>query len=462
MRSPFLGKLQLFWCDRCHVPVLGRKCRCGNFTREVAITPPGDIRPAFSTDIARINQVYSTHFGVPLVPDGQIVLLNKVPDQDRMEEIILGGAVVGALRYLPSKQRWEPIPRFEAFSLMRAMKRYVVIDEDAVSSVREGGSVLAPGLVSIEDEVRAGDEVFIFGQKGSLAGVGGAKVDALVACTMARGSIVRTRKNVSGICILGVASWADVVAANEEIISTYEGGAIQFVRQVVEDHPHLVPTVSYSGGKDSLATLLIVMKAIGKIPVIFADSGFEFPEAHENIRQVQDRYGVDVVTVDNGSTFWKVFQEQGPPAMNARWCCSVCKLDPVNETIREEWGECLSFIGQRRYESFRRMTSAKIWRNPKVPCQLASAPIQQWTALHVWLYLLREEAPYNLLYEKGFDRVGCYICPSSDLATMKIIEEMSPELWSGWMNRLQEWGRNNGHSETWVASGGWQRRGGNG
>ncbi|MDD1672432.1 MAG: phosphoadenosine phosphosulfate reductase family protein, partial [Methanomicrobiales archaeon] len=227
-------------------------------------------------------------------------------------------------------------------------------------------------------------------------------------------------------------------------------------------HPHLIPTVSYSGGKDSLATLLIVMKAIGKIPVIFADSGFEFPETYENIRQVQDRYGVEVVTADNGGTFWKVFQEQGPPAMNARWCCSVCKLHPVNETIREVWGECLSFIGQRRYESFRRMTSAKIWRNPKVPCQLASAPIQQWTALHVWLYLLREEAPYNLLYEKGFDRVGCYICPSSDLATMKMIEEMSPDLWSTWVNRLREWGRNNGHSETWVASGGWRRRGGSG
>lgn len=462
MRSPFLGKLHLSWCDRCHVPVLGRKCRCDNVTREVTITPPGDIRPAFASDIERINHVYTSHFGVPLIQEGQIVLLNKIPDQDRMEEIILGGAVVGALRYLPSKQQWEPIPRFDAFSLMNPTKRYVIIDEDAVPSVRNGASVLAPGMVSIHDQVRAGDEVFILGEKGSYAGVGRAKVNASVARTMAHGSIVRTRKNVPGICVRGNATWAEVVAANEDIISSYEGDAIQFVRNVVENHPNLIPTVSYSGGKDSLATFLIVMKALGSIPILFADSGFEFPETYENIRVVQERYGIEVVTAGNDGTFWQTFQEKGPPAIDARWCCTACKLYPLNETIRERWGECLSFIGQRRYESFRRMTSAKIWRNPKVPCQLASAPIQQWTALHVWLYLFREGAPYNALYEKGFDRVGCYICPSSDLATMRMIEEISPDLWSGWVGRLQEWGRDNGHSDAWVTSGGWRIRGGKG
>ena len=44
---------------------------------------------------------------IALVPDGHIALLNKVPDSDRMEEIVVGGAVVGAVRYLPGEMKWE-------------------------------------------------------------------------------------------------------------------------------------------------------------------------------------------------------------------------------------------------------------------------------------------------------------------------------------------------------------------
>jgi phosphoadenosine phosphosulfate reductase len=46
-----------------------------------------------------------------------------------------------------------------------------------------------------------------------------------------------------------------------------------------------------------------------------------------------------------------------------------------------------------------------VWRNPNVRGQLSAAPIHNWTALHVWLYLLREHAPYNILYEHHLDRI---------------------------------------------------------
>ena len=113
MRPSFLGKMLLHWCDTCHAPVLSGTCACGARTRKVLVTPPGDIRPAFPADIALINHIYTSHFGAPLIPDGHIALLNKVPDKDRMEEIIMGGAVVGGIRYTPSEKAWEPLPRPE-------------------------------------------------------------------------------------------------------------------------------------------------------------------------------------------------------------------------------------------------------------------------------------------------------------------------------------------------------------
>ena len=456
----YLGKIQLRWCDACHVPVLSGVCACGTSTRPVAVTPPGDARPAFPDDIARVNRIFHEHFGAPLIPEGHIALLNKVPADDRMDEIVLGGAVVGAVRYIPEERRWEPLPRPAAANYLQPTKRYVVVDDGAIPSILESGaSVLAPGLASIDPAVREGDEVFILAKTGECIGVGRARVDAATAKTMERGVIVRTRKNVQSISVPGEAAWEDAVRANEPVLAEYEDKSVRFVREVAERNRES-PTVSYSGGKDSLATLLVVLKALGPVPLLFADTGFEFPETCENVDVVAEHYDLPVLRVCDNETFWEVFEENGPPAVDNRWCCRVCKLDPIGRLINEQWGECLSFIGQRKYESVRRMQSRRVWKNPRIPQQLSAAPIQQWTAMHVWLYIFREKAPYNTLYERGLDRIGCFICPASDLATFALIEDSHPELLAMWRENLARWQEKQGLAPDWIERGLWRKQGG--
>jgi phosphoadenosine phosphosulfate reductase len=460
MRPLYLGRIQLRWCDACHVPVLDEVCgSCGGATRAVPVTPPGDARPAFPADIGLVNRIYADHFGAPLIPGGSLALMNKVPDPDRMEEVVVGGAVVGHIRYLPDEDRWEPIPRVEAEALLAPTRRFVVADEGAVTSIRDqGASLLAPGLREINDDVRAGDEVFILAPDGTAIGVGRARVGAAEARAMERGAIVRTRRNVSSPCIPGSATWADAVAANRSVLERYEAASAAFVREVAASHPGLPVTVSYSGGKDSLATLLVVRGALGSVPpLLFADTGFEFPETYENIDEVAAHYGAELVRSSGETAFDATFAEQGPPAVDARWCCGVCKLAPIGEAIRSRFGQCLSFIGQRKYESHRRAKSRRVWRNPALPVQLSAAPIHAWTALHVWLYLFRENAPYNRLYGRGLDRIGCYICPSSDLSMLRMIESAYPGPMGAWNERLRAWQRERGLPDEWVNEGLWRR-----
>ena len=459
MPPSYLGKILLRWCDQCHTPVLAQRCACGEKTREVPVTPPGDARPAFPADITLINRIFNEHFGAQLIPKGHLALLNKVPDQDRMEEIVVGGGIAGIIRYFPQKRRWEPIPRPEACRLFAPKKRFIVVDDDAAPFIRDQGmSVLAPGLVTIDDSVCAGDEVFILAKDGTCVGVGRAKVDAATARGMKKGSIARTRRNIPSIIIPGTANWDSAVTANTDVLHSAESDSFQFVRNVTEQNPHLEANVSYSGGKDSLATLLVVIKAIGKVPMLFADTGMEFPETYANVDEASRHYGLDVIRTDGKNLFWENFKRQGPPAVNARWCCKVCKLTPVANLIREQWGECLSFIGQRRYESAARAQSDRVWRNPNVRGQLSAAPIHHWTALHVWLYLLREHAPYNILYEHHLDRIGCFMCPSSDMALIHMIEADYPQLWDTWRIHLEQWQKAQGLSADWVTGGKWRIR----
>lgn len=457
MRPSFLGKILLRWCDACHTPVLADKCSCGAATRPVPVTPPGDARPAFPADIALINRVYEDHFGAPLIPAGHLVLLNKVPDKDRMEEIVVGGGIAGIIRYLPDTKQWEPVPRPESCILFFPEKRFVVISDDAVPFVRDQGmSLLRPGMLSIDDSVQEGDEVFVLTRDGTCIGAGRAKAGAAAARAMEKGTVVRTRRNIASEIVPGAAVWDDAVRANTEVLERAEESSLLFVRDVADRNPHLARNVSYSGGKDSLATLLVVTKAIGKVPLLFADTGLEFPETYDNIADAANRYGLEVIRTDGNTMFWKTFDQQGPPAVNARWCCRVCKLNPVGDLIREEWGECLSFIGQRRYESTTRARSDRVWRNKNVRTQLSAAPIHYWTALHVWLYLMREKAPYNVLYERHLDRIGCFMCPSSDMALIHRIEAEYPDLWRGWLSRLEQYRRIHGLPREWVTEGRWR------
>lgn len=459
MGGLYHGKILLHWCDTCHAPVMADRCACGADARPVPVTPPGDARPAFPDDVSFINNLYEEHFGITLVPEGYLALLNKVPDKDRMEEIVVGGAIVGAVRFVPDTSKWEVLPRPDASRIQLPTKRYVIVDDGAGPSIRGGSSLLAPGFVACDPAIKAGDEVIMLTRSHECVGVGRMKADAAEAATMERGQIVRTRKNVPSIFTPGTASWEDAVAANKDVLERSESATRQFIREHIGPHEHLPVSVSYSGGKDSLATLLVVMNTYKKVPILFIDTRMEFPSTYENILAVTDRYGLECLTVDSQDGFWKEFAIQGPPAVDCRWCCKAAKLEPLRQFIENTWTECVSFVGQRKYESFSRMKNPRVWRNSFVRNQICLAPIHTWTAMHVWLYIFREKAPYNTMYRHGVDRMGCYMCPASDMAVLQNIRGKVPELWKEWEEKMEEWRVSHDLPESWMTDGVWRVRG---
>ena len=459
MGGLYHGKILLHWCDACHCPVMADRCSCGADARPVPVTPPGDARPAFPDDITHINALYEDRFGIPLIPDGSVVLLNKVPDKDRMDEIVIGGAVVGAVRYLPESGSWEILPRPGAAEVGRPHKRYVIIDDGAAASIRGGASLLAPGFAGCDPGIAAGDEVFLFTRSGECVGVGRMKVDAAEAAVMERGQVVRTRRNVPSVYVPGSATWEAVVEANRQVLERAEHATRQFIEENIGRFEGLPMSVSYSGGKDSLATLLVVMKTFRKLPILFIDTRMEFPSTYENVSEVTKRYDLECIRVDSKDEFWQEFDRQGPPAVDCRWCCKAAKLEPLRRFIGETWTECVSFVGQRKYESFSRMKNPRVWRNAFVRNQICLAPIHTWTAMHVWLYIFREAGPYNEMYRHGVDRMGCYMCPASDMAVLERIREQVPDLWKEWEEKMEAWRSSHDLPLSWMHDGAWRLRG---
>ncbi|HJK43965.1 MAG TPA: phosphoadenosine phosphosulfate reductase, partial [Methanocorpusculum sp.] len=245
--SPFLAPVPFYWCDHCHVPVMGKLCACGRKTRQVSVTPPGDVRPAFERDRNLINRLFTEQFGVPLIPEGHLALLNKVPDEDRMEEIILGGAVVCAIRYIPAEERWEVLPREAAALIVQPTKRVIVVTDEAGGYIKEGKSVLMPGVVSVSPEISVGDSVFVMAENGECVAVGRAKMSYEETKEATRGQLVRTRRTQKPVVDTAPSTWEDAIRANNDILDMYEGKSIEFIRDVIAKNPDLQPTISYSG-----------------------------------------------------------------------------------------------------------------------------------------------------------------------------------------------------------------------
>ncbi|MDR1690582.1 MAG: reductase, partial [Candidatus Methanoplasma sp.] len=94
------GKVWKSWCDECGTLILGERCSfCGSAGRRFEINSPGDIRPCMGDSIDVVKHLFRDAFGTDSPISGRMMFFNKIPGEDRSDEIIAHGEVIGALRF---------------------------------------------------------------------------------------------------------------------------------------------------------------------------------------------------------------------------------------------------------------------------------------------------------------------------------------------------------------------------
>src|SRR5659263_466377 len=234
----YLGELLLYWCPSCNLPVLGKTCACGLAAKKIEITPQGDIRPAFPYDIDLINRTTEKQFGLKLIPEGRLVVLNKAPYEDRMDEVIFDGAIMGSIRFEIEKMDWFFIPRLEGAYHLVGGNKCIIIDKGAISFIEKGASVLAPGVNDADASIKEEDEVIILTPDKEVIATGRARMDAARMLTHEKGMAVKTRWNgrpqVNVQLSAKISSWDDAVQANINILRNKEEKAYSLLKIVVE------------------------------------------------------------------------------------------------------------------------------------------------------------------------------------------------------------------------------------
>lgn len=441
------------WCTNCNIPLISPKCNmCGEIGRKLHASPPMDVRPAFKWDIEKIresivSEIEDKRASKMLAPRNKIILLNKVVYVDQADEVIVDGWTIGHFFYEPLKEKWrfKPVAEGCARLLESKLGFWAQIKYGKVKLwERLSTSDIVRGELPEEEE----KFIAIASKRGESIGLGVYEKNSI--------KIIKTWKKQKTHIKKASSNLNKAIKGNIIQLQNLERKAKIFIEEVNKKISKPV-VVSFSGGKDSLATLTLTLEALGQTPIMFNDTGIELPETIENVYHTTHKYGLKLIEASAKDDFWKSLHIFGPPARDYRWCCKICKLIPTATTMKNNFPNgSLNLVGQRRFESLARSRSPQIWKNKWMPGIIGASPIIDWTALHIWLYLMVKKCNLNKLYFKGFDRIGCWLCPSCELAEFKLVRQIHPSLWHKWEEQLYTWAQSKNLPKEWVKYGFWR------
>lgn len=194
--------------------------------------------------------------------------------------------------------------------------------------------------------------------------------------------------------------------------------------------------VSFSGGKDSTAMLLMMLeKGMNVDRIVYVDTTKEFPAMYRHIKKVQAICPVKIEIVKFDFDYW--FGEHiktkgknigkigyGFPDFKNRWC-TAHKRDTAKKIQKTIKRDTVEYHGIAFDEKNRTKNNSDRNRNRNIKYPLVEWGVTEKQALE---YCYSKGLDWEGLYEK-FVRVSCWCCPMSRIGELRVLYNDFPELW---------------------------------
>ena len=215
------------------------------------------------------------------------------------------------------------------------------------------------------------------------------------------------------------------------ISEQYIQESIDFIR---EHEPPEGYFVGFSGGKDSIVTMELCRMSGIKFQAYMSVTGIDPPEIYSFVKAAYP----EVIWKYPKMSFWEGIKRKGPPYRIARWCCDVLKKNPTKDVSLTH-----RIMGIRGEESSRRANRPRIDVFNKK--QTIYKPIFNWLEWQVWEFIEANHLSYPSLYDEGFDRIGCVVCPFLTARKKAIARDRWPSVYrvfekvvTGWFYEKQK------------------------
>lgn len=223
--------------------------------------------------------------------------------------------------------------------------------------------------------------------------------------------------------------------------------------------------IAWSGGRDSTAALLLVHAVAPTFPVVWFDSGLEYPETREYITHIADilNLNLDVIPVVPSaldqlaaSQAWQHQPEPGQPGEPGMPVTATAFHDSLittpATTAHTRYGPT-EITGLRANESVGRriLLATNHGTYTRNDGTTVHAPIWRWTSQDITAYLTEQHIPENPVYAKlaglgapaWAQRVGLVVDGNAAEAGRYVwLRQGWPDLWDNLvavLPRLNEW-----------------------
>lgn len=186
--------------------------------------------------------------------------------------------------------------------------------------------------------------------------------------------------------------------------------------------------LAFSGGKDSTVLYDLAVRSDVAFDAHYQVTGIDPPELVQHIK----RHYPDVrFEMPPESIFAKV-AKKGLPRRQGRWCC---------EFLKERGGAGRRvLLGIRWAESTRRKISRRMVETCfRDDTKTYVNPIIDWNDAEVWAYIKARGLPMCSLYDEGFTRLGCILCPMAGRQRRLLDAARWPKIAQAWYRAAERY-----------------------
>jgi len=184
--------------------------------------------------------------------------------------------------------------------------------------------------------------------------------------------------------------------------------------------------LAFSGGKDSVVLYELVRMSGVKFDAHYSLTTIDPPELVQFIRKNYP----DVIWERPEKPMMSLVPIRGFPLRQNRWCCKEYKENGGQGRIL--------LTGIRAEENPRRAKRKQVEICYKDKTKRFLHPLMYWKEHEIWQLIKEHNLPYCKLYDEGYKRIGCVLCPMATVANKQRDLKRFPIMAENWRKAFRK------------------------